>query len=159
MKGKAITLNIHASDNIESVKTKIQSKEGIPIGHQRLIFAGKQLEDRLTISDYGIMRDSTLHLLLRLRGGALCAAESQALEAKAVVHASSFGTRPPRGFVLRELQGRVADLDVQIECVDATSLAGAPYVKVTFTGVASVSALTRALEHGHIRAAGQELPF
>ena len=51
LKGKTITLNIHASDNIESVKTKIQSKEGIPIGHQRLIFAGKQLEDRRTISD------------------------------------------------------------------------------------------------------------
>ena len=103
------------------------------------------------------MRDSTFHLLLRLRGGG--AAESQDLEAKAVVHASSIGTRPPRGFVLRELQGRVADLDVQTKCVDATSLAGAPYVKVIFTGVASASALTRALEHGHIRAAGQEFPF
>ena len=59
------------------------------------------------------------------------------------------------GTDLWELQGRVADFDVQTRCVDATSLAGAPYVKVTFTGVASVGALTRALEHGHIRAAGQ----
>ncbi len=67
--GRIITLNIELADSIDKIKEQIQDKLGIPPDQQRLLYAGKQLMENMTIGDYNVQKEATLHLALRLFGG------------------------------------------------------------------------------------------
>merc|ERR1719272_1237540 len=62
-------MDVNSSDPVEAMKQCVSDREGIPAEQQRLVFAGKQLEDGRTMADYNIQEESTISLEFRLLGG------------------------------------------------------------------------------------------
>jgi ubiquitin len=67
--GKTMTVDVQPTDTVDTVRQAIQTKEGIPSNHQRLIFNGRQLKQEETIAESGLQNHSQVHMVLRLLGG------------------------------------------------------------------------------------------
>lgn len=97
--GRSITLEVEACETVADINDKIAIKEGIPAEEQRLIFAGKQLDEDCMLSDYDICKEDTLHVLLRLRGGLIeptLAALARATNCDRKICRKCYARLPPR---------------------------------------------------------------
>ena len=95
LRGKTIVMRVDASESISGLMVAIETREHIPQEEQRLVYAGKQLEVQRTLADYNIQKDSTLHLLLRLRVGVNRVLEEEAVVEASCASGSCSGSRRP----------------------------------------------------------------
>ena len=95
LSGKTIVMCVESSESISDLMVEIEKREGIPREEQRVLHAGRQLESQRTLADYSIQQESTLHLLLLLRGGMNRVVDEEAVLEASCASGSWSGSRRP----------------------------------------------------------------